>query len=219
MKAPKRILIVDDLRNVTVALDPILSNAGFEILTAESFAESIKILSVASVDLVITDLRLSDGSGIDLITHIKTEAPETEVILMTAYGSLDITIEAIKRGAYYYLEKPFTSGHLLALVERALQFATLRHENETLKLTTAEEVETFGMIGRDPKMLKIIETIRTAAPSRASVLIEGESGTGKELIATAFHNQSQRASGPFIRINCAAMLRRFRPTSPRARPS
>jgi len=200
---PKRILIVDDEKSITVTLDLVLSDAGFEVLTAESFAESIKVLRETSVDVVITDLRLSDGSGIDLITHIKSEAPDSEVILMTADGSVDITIEAIKRGAYYYLEKPFTSDRLLALVASALQFATLRRKNE--KLTLAEHVETFGMIGRDPKMLKIIEKIRTAAPSGASVLIEGESGTGKELIATAFHTQSLRASGPFIRINCAAI--------------
>jgi len=202
---PKRILIVDDEEIVTVALDRILSDAGFEVLVAGSLAESINVLSVASVDLVITDLRLSDGSGFDLITHIKRETPDKEVILMTAYGSVDITIEAIKRGAYYYLEKPFTPDRLLALVERALQFATLRCENETLKQTLTKDTETFGMIGRDPKLLQIIETIRTAAPSGASVLIEGESGTGKELIATALHTQSLRASGPFIRINCAAI--------------
>ena len=207
MKAPlpKRILIVDDEEIVTVALDRILSDAGFEVLTAGSVAESINVLSVASVDLVITDLRLSDGSGFDLVTHLKSEAPDTEVIVMTAYGSVDITIEAIKRGAYYYLEKPFTPDRLLALAERALQFATLRRENETLKLTLTEDAETFGMIGRDPKLLQIIETIRTAASSGASVLIEGESGTGKELIARAFHTQSPRRSGPFISINCAAI--------------
>ena len=206
MKAPlpKRILIVDDEKSVTVALDLMLSDAGFKVLTAESFAESVKILRDTSFDLVITALRLPDTSGMDLITLIKTEAPDTEVILMTAYGSVDITIEAIKRGAYYYLEKPFTPDHLFALVESALQFAILRHEAETPKLTLAED-ETFGMIGRDPRMLQIIETIRTAAPSGASVLIEGESGTGKELIATAFHAQSLRASGPLISINCAAI--------------
>jgi len=204
-RLPKRMLIVDHERSATGALDLIFREAGFAVLTAESLAESIKILRDASVDLVITDLRLSDASGIDLITHIKSETPDTEVILMTADGSIDITIEAIKRGAYYYLEKPFTPERLFALVERALEFATLKRENKTLKLTFAEDAETFGMIGRDPKLLKIIETIRTAAPSGASVLIEGESGTGKELIATAFHTQSQRASGPFIRINCAAI--------------
>jgi len=205
VNVPKKILIVDDEKDVTEPLDLILTDAGFTVLTAHCVADSIRILKETPVDLVITDLRISDSSGIDLITHIKRETPEIEVILMTGFGSLDITIEAIKAGAYYYLEKPYTRERLFMLVDRALQFAELRIENETLKRTLGGDSETFGMIGRDAKIRQIIETIRTAAPSDASVLIEGESGTGKELIATAFHNQSQRASGPFIRINCAAI--------------
>jgi len=205
VNVPKKILIVDDEKHVTEPLDLILTDAGFTVLTAHSVADSIRILKETPVDLVITDLRISDASGIDLITHIKRETPEIEVILMTGFGSLDITIEAIKAGAYYYLEKPYTRERLFMLVDRALQFSELRIENETLKRTLGGDSETFGMIGRDAKIRQIIETIRTAAPSDASVLIEGESGTGKELIATAFHNQSQRASGPFIRINCAAI--------------
>jgi DNA-binding NtrC family response regulator len=205
VNAHKKILVVDDEKTVTEPLELILTDAGFTVLTAHSVADSTRMFQETPVDLVITDLRLSDGTGIDLITHIKKESPETEVILMTGFGSLDITIEAIKAGAYYYLEKPYTPDRLFMLVDRALQFSALRQENETLKRTLGGDSETFGMIGRDPKIRQIIETIRTAAPSDASVLIEGESGTGKELIATAFHNQSQRASGPFIRINCAAI--------------
>jgi DNA-binding NtrC family response regulator len=201
----KKILAIDDEPSVTGSLELILGEAGFEVLTAGSFGEAVAILKQTQVDLVITDLRLPDASGIEVITHIKKNTPEVEVILMTAYGSLEITIEAIKAGAYYYLEKPYTRDRLLALVDRALQLIALRQENETLKRTLAGESETFGMIGRDAKMCQIFETIRTAAPSDASVLIEGESGTGKELIATAFHTQSQRAAGPFIRINCAAI--------------
>jgi DNA-binding NtrC family response regulator len=201
----KKILVVDDEESVTESLELILTDAGFVVLTAHSVAETTRILSQTPVDLVITDLRLSDGTGIDLISHIKREAPETEVILMTGFGSLEITIEAIKAGAYYYLEKPYTPDRLFMLVDRALQFSALRQENQTLKRTLGGDSETFGMIGRDPKIRQVIETIRTAAPSDASVLIEGESGTGKELIAAAFHTQSQRASGPFIRINCAAI--------------
>jgi DNA-binding NtrC family response regulator len=201
----KKILAVDDEPSVTGSLELILGEAGFEVLTAQTFGEAVAILKQTQVDLVITDLRLPDASGIEVITHIKKATPEVEVILMTAYGSLEITIEAIKAGAYYYLEKPYTRDRLLALVDRALQLIALRQENETLKRTLAGESETFGMIGRDAKMCQIFETIRTAAPSDASVLIEGESGTGKELIATAFHTQSQRAAGPFIRINCAAI--------------
>ena len=204
-RPPKKILVVDDEPSVTGSLELILSEGGFEVLTANSFASSTAILNQTNVDLVITDLRLSDASGIDLIKHIKKSTPEVEVILMTGYGSLDITIEAIKAGAYYYLEKPYTADRLFTLVDRALQLIDLRHENEALKRTIAGDSETFGMIGRDQQMHQIFETIRTAAPSDASVLIEGESGTGKELIATAFHAQSQRAAGPFIRINCAAL--------------
>jgi DNA-binding NtrC family response regulator len=190
---------------VTGSLELILSEAGYDVLTAHSVTDAMNVLKKMAVDLVITDLRLTDASGIDLILHIKRTTPDVEVILMTAYGSIDVTIEAIKAGAYYYLEKPYTPDRLYALVDRALQLTALRHENESLKRTLAGDSETFGMIGRDPTMCRIFETIRTAAPSDASVLIEGESGTGKELIATAFHKQSQRADGPFIRINCAAI--------------
>jgi len=204
-RQPKKILVVDDEPSVTGSLSLILGEAGYEVLTAHSFAGATNLLKQTEVDLVITDLRLSDATGIDLITHVKANTPEVEVILMTGYGSIDITIQAIKAGAYYYLEKPYTPDRLFALVDRAMQLAALRHENESLKRTLAGEGETFGMIGRDTKMCQIFETIRTAAPSDASVLIEGESGTGKELVASAFHTQSQRAAGPFIRINCAAI--------------
>ena len=200
-----RILVVDDEKSITGVLKLILAESGYEILIAHNVLEATKVLCEHNIDLVITDLCLSDGTGIDLITQIRRDTPDTEVILMTAYGSLDITIEAIKRGAYYYLEKPFTPDVLCALVERALQFAGLRRENLSLKRTLAGDAEAFGMIGRDEKMRQIVETIRTAAPSDASVLIEGESGTGKELIATAFHTESHRAHRPFIRINCAAI--------------
>jgi DNA-binding NtrC family response regulator len=201
----RKILVVDDEQSVTDALDIILTDAGFRVVTANSFGKAIQILNEITVSLVITDLCIGNASGIDLITHIKRQTPETQVILMTGYGSLDVIIEAIKAGAYYYLEKPYTPDRLFTLVKRALEFSDLKFENETLKRSLARDSETFGMIGRDPKLRQIIETIRTAAPSDASVLIEGESGTGKELIATAFHTQSQRASGPFIRINCAAI--------------
>ncbi|HSE15584.1 MAG TPA: sigma-54 dependent transcriptional regulator [Pyrinomonadaceae bacterium] len=204
-RAPQKILVVDDEPSVTGSLEVVLNGAGYEVLTANSFAAATGILDQNSVDLVITDLRLSDATGIDLIKHIKKHRPEIEVILMTGYGSVDITIEAIKAGAYYYLEKPYTPDRLFTLVDRAFQLVDLRQENESLKRTLGGDSETFGMIGRDPQMHQIFETIRTAAPSDASVLIEGESGTGKELIAAAFHAQSQRAAGPFIRINCAAI--------------
>jgi DNA-binding NtrC family response regulator len=205
MRSGCRILVIDDESSITGALEMILSEHGCDVKTASNGADAMKLLDGSPFDLVFTDLRLPDTSGNDLISHIKTESSETEVILMTAHGSLEVTIEAIKRGAYYYIEKPFTPDQVITLAERALELSNVRKENRQLKRTLADESEAFGMIGRNPKMLEIYETIRATAKSDAPVLIEGESGTGKELIASAFHSESNRSDRPFIRINCAAI--------------
>jgi DNA-binding NtrC family response regulator len=200
-----RILVIDDEPSVTDALGLILSGLGHHVDTAKSGAEAKALLKGSAYDLVFTDLRLPDASGIDLLTLIKSDTATTEVVVMTAHGSIDITIEAIKRGAFYYIEKPFTPHQVTTLVERALQFEAIKRENRSLKSALIGDGNDFGLIGRDPKMQQIHAVIRTAAPSEASVLIEGESGTGKELIAAAFHFQSPRAEFPLIRINCAAI--------------
>ncbi len=205
MISPNRILVLDDEPSVTDALQLILTDLGHHVDSAKSVSEATEFLKGAPYDLVFTDLRLPDGSGIELLTLIKTDTPNTEVILMTAHGSIDITIDAIKRGAFYYIEKPFTPQQVTALVERALQFEAIKRENRSLKSVLMQDGDDFGIIGRDPKMRQIHAVIRTAAPSDASVLIEGESGTGKELIAAAFHFQSPRAQFPLTRINCAAI--------------
>jgi DNA-binding NtrC family response regulator len=200
-----RILVVDDEPSVTDALQMILVDLGHRVDLANSVGEATALLKGSPYDLVFTDLRLPDGSGIDLLDHIKADTPDAQVIVMTAHGSLDITIEAIKRGAFYYIEKPFTPPQVATLVQRALQLQAIKRENRSLKSALIGDGDDFGIIGRHPKMLQIHTIIRTAAPSDASVLIEGESGTGKELIASAFHFQSPRAEGPLTRINCAAI--------------
>jgi DNA-binding NtrC family response regulator len=202
---PSRILVIDDERSVTDALGLILADLGHRVDSAKNGREATELLKGAPYDLVFTDLRLPDVSGIDLLAHIKSDTPATEVIVMTAHGSLDIAIEAIKRGAFYYIEKPFTPNQVTMLIERALQFEAIKRENRSLKNALIGDGEDFGIVGRHPKMRQIRAMIRTAAPSDASVLIEGESGTGKELIAAAFHFESPRAEFPFIRINCAAI--------------
>ena len=205
MKQAANILIVDDESSITGAMEMILGEHGYQIETAGTVTEAMEIFQGRSFDLVFTDLRLPDATGIDLLARVKEDSPETEVILMTAHGSLDVTIEAIKKGAYYYLEKPFSPDNVVMLTERTLEFAAIRQENRNLKRAIKGEDEAFGIIGRTPSMRQIYETIRATAPSEASVLIEGESGTGKELIAAAFHFQGNRAGGPFVRINCAAI--------------
>jgi len=197
--------VVDDERSISDALGMILSQLGHHVDSAKSIQEATELLKGSPYDLIFMDLRLPDGSGIDLLTHVKSDTPYTEVVVMTAHGSLDITIEAIKRGAFYYLEKPFTPHQVTTLIDRALQFEAIKRENRSLKNAVVSDSDDFGIIGRHPKMRQIHAVIRTAAPSDASVLIEGESGTGKELIAVAFHFQSPRAEFPFTRINCAAI--------------
>jgi len=202
---PARILVVDDENTITGALELLLCEHDYDVNTASTAKEAEALLARRWFDLVFLDLRLPDADGIRLLEHIKQTAPETEVILMTAHGSLEVTIDAIKRGAFYYLQKPFAFEQVLLLAERALQFKTIKAENRLQKSTRVEERDDFGIIGNNSKMRHLRGVIRTAAPSDASVLIEGESGTGKEMIATALHVQSRRAGRPFIRINCAAI--------------
>jgi len=202
---PARILVVDDENTITCALELLLGEHDYDVNTASTAKEAEALLARRWFDLVFLDLRLPDADGIRLLEHIKQTAPETEVILMTAHGSLEVTIDAIKRGAFYYLEKPFAFEQVLLLAERALQFKTINAEYRLQKSTRVEERDDFGIIGNNSRMRHLRAVIRTAAPSDASVLIEGESGTGKEMIATALHVQSSRAGRPFIRINCAAI--------------
>ena len=202
---PSRVLVIDDETSITDALRLILLDLGHHVDSAKNGGEAKALLKGSPYDLVFTDLRLPDAFGIDLLTTIKTDTPNTQVIVMTAHGSLDIAIDAIKHGAFYYIEKPFTPAQVTALIERALEFEAIKRENRSLKTALVGDGDDFKIIGRDPKMRQIHAVIRTAAPSDASVLIEGESGTGKELIAAAFHFQSPRAEQPFMRINCAAI--------------
>jgi DNA-binding NtrC family response regulator len=202
---PASILVLDDESSITCALESLLRDEGYDISTAATVVDAQTLLTRRWFDLVFLDLRLPDGDGIDLLEHIKDRSPETEVILMTAHGSLELTIEAIKRGAFYYLEKPFNFDQVLILAQRALQFKAVKTENCVRKSAPLQNQTDFGIVGNNPRLRHVRNIIRTAAPSDASVLIEGESGTGKEMIATALHEQSLRAQRPFIRINCAAI--------------
>jgi two-component system response regulator AtoC len=205
MNQNPKILVVDDETSVTEALKLILEERGAQVTTASSFTEADNLLAKRLFDLVLTDLRLPDGTGSDLLERIKRDTPNTEVILITAQGSIDIAIQIIKQGAFYYLEKPFTPEQVITLAQQALNLERLKIENQALKRSFSSDIEAFGIIGQSAKMRQIYEVIRTAGPSDASVLIEGESGTGKELIATAFHLASRRSTRPIIRINCAAI--------------
>ena len=202
---PASILVVDDESSITGALELHFRDHGYDVNTAFTAEEAETLLARRWFDLIFLDLRLPDADGIGLLAHIKQIAPETEVVLMTAHGSLEVTIEAIKRGAFYYLEKPFTFDQVLILAQRALQFKEIKAESRWQKSSRGHDRDDFGIVGDNPRLRQVRTVIRTAAPSDASVLIEGESGTGKEMIASALHVQSDRAQRPFMRINCAAI--------------
>src|ERR1044072_3737198 len=156
----KRVLVVDDEKSIASALELVLRDEAYEVVTAGSVAEAVaRLQGGRPFDLVFTDLRLPDATGIDLLDRVKADAPDTQVVLITAHGSLDIVIEAIKRGAYYYVEKPFTPEQVLMLAGRALQFGEIRRENKALKQALSPDGEQFGITGRDPRMRRIIETI------------------------------------------------------------
>src|SRR5215510_13163141 len=203
MQSQARILVVDDESSITDAMRGILDERGYSVKVAATLGRSSDLVCEQPFDLIFTDLVLPDGSGISLIEQIKTEAPQTQIILMTGHGSIDLAIDVIKRGAYYYIEKPFAPEHVIALTERALKSAATRQPSQGPHI--AGDQRTFGMVGASPKMLAIYRTIATTANSDASVLLEGESGTGKELIANAFHVSSSRAARAFVHINCAAI--------------
>jgi DNA-binding NtrC family response regulator len=200
-----KILVVDGDPCITRALELAFGEKGYKVRVAGSAREALGLLRARPFDLVLTDVRLPDSEGMELLSRVKTLAPETQVILMTAHRSLDITIEAIKRGAYYIVEKSLALDQALMLVVGALQHGTVGREKRVLREALTDDGGAFGLIGRDARMRRIRGMIRTAAPSDAPVLIEGESGTGKERIATALHVNSDRAGRPFIGINCAAI--------------
>jgi DNA-binding NtrC family response regulator len=202
---PASILVVDDENTITDALQLLLSDHGYDVIVASTAKETETLLARRWFDLVFLDLRLPDADGIELLEHIKHTAPDIEVVLMTAHGSLEITIEAIKRGAFYYFEKPLVFEQVLLLAERALQFKQIKAQSQCQKRMRAQDRDDFGIVGNNAKLRQVRTIIRTAAPSDTSVLIEGESGTGKEMIATALHHQSERSRRPFMRINCAAI--------------
>ncbi len=197
------ILVVDDERRLIAAVEDCLSKHGFSVKSAASATEAAVHLQSQSFDLAFTGLALSDCDGVTLFDRIKRDNPGTEVILIAEHGMCQRALEATKRGAFCYLEKPFEPDVVLRCAERVLES---RREFQIDFSDLAVGGDFYDeIVGQNPKMRLIYETIETAAGSDASVLIEGESGTGKELIANAFHRKSNRSKLPLICINCAAI--------------
>lgn len=199
----ERILIVDDTPNTLEVLQRNLSSQGYRTFIASQAAEAIKILDVTPIDLVITDFKMPEVSGLDLIRHVRENLKETEVMMITGYPTIEGAVEAVKKGAEEYLSKPFTDEELLSAVRRTLDKLHLRMITKVPPMGRASA--PYGLIGESGAMARVRESIAKTASTSATVLIAGESGTGKELVARAIHYNSPRASAPFVPVNCGAI--------------
>jgi DNA-binding NtrC family response regulator len=199
------VLVVEDDQSTRDSLCAALRDAGLEVIAAASGEEAMNRLDLAQVDVVVTDVMMGALSGIDLLSHVQEHHADTAVILVTAYGSIESAVDAMRRGAYDYLTKPINLDRLELLVHRAYRRQSLLRENRELKRQLRRQFSTSGIIGQAPAMRQILHQVEQIAPTNASVLIQGESGTGKELVATAIHHASQRADAPLVKVNCVAL--------------
>ena len=201
----KVILIVEDDPTVGESLRHLLKKKGHEILLASNGKEALQLFRHEVVDLVITDVVMPKMDGIELLEGVKGLRPETEVIVISAQGTIEKAVQAMKLGAFDFIEKPINPRVISLLVDRALEKQTLILQNKDLRSKLEDKFHFKNIIGRSEKMVKIFELIHHIAPYDSSVLIIGESGTGKELIANAIHYNSPRASMPFIKVSCASL--------------
>jgi two-component system response regulator HydG len=198
------VLVVDDEPGIVDSLQKILERESLRVLTAGSGGEALDIVRREGVSVLITDLMMPGMSGIDLLKASRSVSPETETVLMTAYGTVENAVEAMKQGAYDFVTKPIKRAHLLRVVGKALEKRSLVQENRSLKAQLAAE-KRRSLIGQSLPWRRTMDIVMQAAPSQATVLLLGESGTGKELLARAIHEASARATGPFVPVNCAAL--------------
>ena len=199
------ILIVDDEKNYPLVLSAVLQDEGFETLTANSGHEALAVLEHSDVDLVLTDMKMPKMDGIELLQRIKTIDAELPVIMMTAYGTVEKAVEAMQKGAYSYILKPFDNEQLILYVNKAIAMYRVVKENRQLRSAVENRYSFGNLIGKSKAMQDIFETIRKVAPATATVLIEGPSGTGKELVAKSIHFNSPRRNQPFVAVNCSAL--------------
>jgi DNA-binding NtrC family response regulator len=199
------ILIAEDDPTVGESLQLLFRKKGYEILLASNGKEALPLFRQGNVDLVITDLVMPKMDGIELLEAIKSLRPETEVIVISAQGTIEKAVQAMKSGAFDFIEKPINPRMISLLVERALEKQTLILQNRDLRSRLEEKFHSKNIIGRSEKMVKIFELIDHIAPYDSSVLIIGESGTGKELIANSIHYRSPRAPMPFVKVSCASL--------------
>ncbi len=199
------ILVVDDESNYLTVMEALLGEAGYEVLTAPSAPEALKIAGASDLDLVLTDMKMPRMSGIELLEELHRLYPDLPVIIMTAYGTVEKAVTAMKKGAFDYILKPFKNEEILVTIAKALEHRHLILKNLLLHQELDKKYGFPNIVGESRVMQEILALVKRVAQSRATVLVTGESGTGKELIARAIHQCSARAAKSFISVNCAAL--------------
>jgi len=204
-KSAYHILVVDDELSMRELLEYLLTKEGYQITCAESGTRAIELLGENSFDLMICDIRLGDITGLDVLRASKSRNNETVVIMISAYVTTEMAVEAMNDGAYDYVPKPFDNDELKSTVANALELKTLEQEKESVDDQLKKNIHFSKIVGNSPAMENIFNLIRQVAPTRTNVLVSGESGTGKELIARALHDESERAAKQFVAINCGGI--------------
>jgi DNA-binding NtrC family response regulator len=199
------ILVIDDDASLRRVTEYNLEQAGYRVLTAVDGRSGVQLFREERPPLVITDLQMPGLSGLEVLEQVKAAQPETLVVVITAYGTIEQAVEAMKKGAHDFLTKPVSREALLLVIDKACRLLGLQEENRQLREQLGHQVEFSHLVGSSDAMAAVLETVRRAAPSDATVLITGESGTGKELIARAIHQASDRRKAPFVAVNCAAI--------------
>ena len=200
-----RILLADDERAIAITLRDDLERAGHKVTLARDGHEARSQLTGGAFDVVITDMKMPGPSGIELLQEVKKSRPETEVVIITGYGTIESAVDATKKGAFEYVLKPFDNDQILVILRKVEEFHRLRRENAELRETLGLERALDQVVGRSPAMERVLDRVRAVAESDANVLITGESGTGKERVARAIHELSRRREGPFVALACAAI--------------
>jgi DNA-binding NtrC family response regulator len=199
------ILVVDDEASARSTLALLLRKRHHRVIEAEGLTEAVKALTDETFDLIVTDLRMPDGTGLDVLRAVTAHGHDADVILLTAYAGWESAKEAMQLGAFDYFEKGREPDELFVRIDRALADRALRRENENLRAQITDRYALPGIIARSPEIRRVLDLVTRVAPTDATVLIQGESGTGKELIAKAIHHASPRARGPFVAVNCGAL--------------